>query len=773
MNQSSRSDQLAPIQGRGPYQLRSCSDLGAALEAAGIGAWHAEPGTGLIEATPQARALLGLADTETLSVARLLACIHPDDRDGLKAAAAAILATDTAASRLVEVRAMVGGALRWLRIQTAPPTAGAVPGGITGTIVDMTGEHQRHGATTGPERRLESELAAAWSMFRQLPVAIAVLDSQQRYLYCNEALATLTCLPADVLHHAEQAALLPEFHAATAAELERARDTGTPICERLIHTGLTDDGTPRWLRCSWIPLTDGGAQIPFIVLTIRDVTDHHQAQLELERHRENLAIQARELQMYFQHVPVGLAVIDDQLRYVRVNERFAEMSGQPVAAHPGQSVTALDPSSAPNAVTLIRRALDTGAPVLAAEFSSHGDHPTIAERWWRCSYIPLPKVDGCRQVVCMVQDITAAHRAGQELHDNERRMSALANSVPAMVWSAQIDGDTDYCNQRMCDYFGLPVSELHGDAWLNLIHQADRHDMRRAWREALNTESCFEAELRLRRHDGVHLWHRARIVPHHDGQGRVDRWYATAIDIDATKRTELDLADHARALERSNRELNQFASFISHDLRAPLRMVGTYLDLIAESVASPGQPFIDKAQGALDRMRQLIEAVLAYARLGREVSLHMAYVPAASLIDAACETLAPMVAEHGARIEVDQLPEVYADAVLLGQCVQNLIENAIKHGTAPVHLHIGAQQTDRAESWILRFADDGPGIPEDMRKRVFDPFFRLDAGTDGSGIGLAFGAKIVRLHGGDIWIEESDLGGAAFCLRLRARPCEQ
>lgn len=773
MSDTSRSDQLTPPATHlpEPHRLRPAADLGGALEAAGIGAWRADLASGTIDATAQARALFGLADAQTATPAELLDRIHPDDRGRLIAAATHIADPSTPRNHVIEVRAVNDGRIRWLRIQAHTSATGGSAADIVGTIAAMGSEETGH-VHSAAAHRLSAELATAWAVFCQLPVAIAVLDDDLRFVHCNDALATLIGLPLAALIRAEQATVIPEFHAATDATLERARTTGKPVYDHLVHTGLTDDGRPRWLRCSWIPLIDGDAKIPYVIATIDDVTEHHAAQLALAGHRESLSIQARELQAYFHHVPVGLAVVDQDLRYVRVNERFAEMSGQPAAVHPGRGIAELDPSCASNAVAHIRRALERQQPVLEVEFDSHGEDPTCPTRHWRCSYIPLPDPTDCNQaVICMVQDITIAHRAETAVRANERRMSALANSVPAMVWSAQAEGRTDYCNQRMCDFLGRAAPELYGEAWLGAVHEADRHRIRRAWREALNTGSRFEAELRLQRHDGVHLWHRARIVPHRDEQKRVDRWYATATDIDATKRTELDLADHARALERSNRELNQFASFISHDLRAPLRMVGTYLDLIAESVEPPGQAFIDKAQGALQRMRQLIEAVLSYARLGREVSLHMVYVPAASLVDAACETLAPVIAETGARIDVDPLPEVYADAVLLGQCVQNLIENAIKHGTAPVHLRIGAQQTGRAGSWILRFADNGPGIPEAMRKRVFDPFFRLDAGTDGSGIGLAFGAKIIRLHGGDIWIEESELGGATFCLRLHARPC--
>jgi PAS domain S-box-containing protein len=229
----------------------------------------------------------------------------------------------------------------------------------------------------------------------------------------------------------------------------------------------------------------------------------------------------------------------------------------------------------------------------------------------------------------------------------------------------------------------------------------------------------------------------------------------------------------ADALERSNAELSQFAYVASHDLSEPLRMVSSYLGLLRRryhgKLDDDADEFIDYAVDGAARMRTLIEALLAYSRAGRadeplekvELSLVAADV---------LRSLAAAMIEASAEIELDHLPDVLGNRGQLEQLLQNLVANALKF-----------RADGRARVWVrdegvahgmrqLAVADAGIGIAAEKREHVFEMFQRLHdrEAYEGTGIGLAVCRKIVERHGGRIWVDEREGGGAVFRFTLPA-----
>jgi signal transduction histidine kinase len=230
------------------------------------------------------------------------------------------------------------------------------------------------------------------------------------------------------------------------------------------------------------------------------------------------------------------------------------------------------------------------------------------------------------------------------------------------------------------------------------------------------------------------------------------------------------LSDRADDLERSNRELEEFAYVASHDLAEPLRSIASYLELIERRVEldDESKQFFAFVTDGAKRMRRLIDDLLHYSRTGRR-ELRRESVRADAIVDETLRGLAAEFEAAGATVERQELPVVDGDPVLLGQVFQNLMSNAVKFrdGEAPVVQVSARELPDR---WEFSVQDNGIGIPEDHAQSVFKMFQRLHHRDeyDGTGIGLSVCQRIVERHGGEIRVEPGPDGkGSRFVFTLK------
>jgi signal transduction histidine kinase len=239
------------------------------------------------------------------------------------------------------------------------------------------------------------------------------------------------------------------------------------------------------------------------------------------------------------------------------------------------------------------------------------------------------------------------------------------------------------------------------------------------------------------------------------------------------RRQRDELERRAGDLARSNADLDQFASVVSHDLLDPVNVISGYLELLRDRLG-PGLDvqsvdWLDRVSACAQRAHALVVELLGYSRLGGPES-RPEPVHAMALGDAladARENLTPLLAGSGSTVEVvGSLPPVAGARNELGRVFQNLITNAVVHGYGPVHITVTAhQEGDRV---VVRVRDDGAGLPIDQMERVFGLFER--AGGPGpeprTGLGLAICRRIVNRSGGHIWMEPNDGAGLSVLFTL-------
>ncbi len=292
--------------------------------------------------------------------------------------------------------------------------------------------------------------------------------------------------------------------------------------------------------------------------------------------------------------------------------------------------------------------------------------------------------------------------------------------------------------------------------------------------EIAATQGRFEEQGWRVRKDGSLFWADIVITALHHPSGELRGFSKVVRDITERKRAEEALARQSAELARSNAELEVFGNVASHDLKDPLRVIARTSRQLAERwrgrLDAESDAWLAETLDAAERMRTLIDELLAYSRANQQASVFVA-ADCATVFDTAVSNLRVSIEESGATVTRDALPVVTGDPVQLTQLFQNLVANAIKYrGEAPPRVHASAARD--AGAWTFSVRDNGIGVPPEHAGRVFDLFQRADdhSPVTGMGIGLAICKKVVERHGGRIWFESSPGAGTTFHFTLPAAP---
>ncbi len=286
--------------------------------------------------------------------------------------------------------------------------------------------------------------------------------------------------------------------------------------------------------------------------------------------------------------------------------------------------------------------------------------------------------------------------------------------------------------------------------------------------QRLNSEGELQARVvELERPDGTKIWLNLTevLLLDVDGDIVVD---VLIHDISHLQQTQGDVRGRLENLERSNKDLQSFASVASHELKEPLRAVRRYSELLQEDLAwdvpERARESLDFIGTGVARMQRLVDGLLEFSRVnagGRGFEA----CDCNTLIDEAIRSLQPVIEETGAKLRRDGLPTVLGDPAELEHVFQNLLSNALKFcGERQPEVSVSVRREE--ESYVFSVRDNGIGVEPGDAGRIFKIFTRLHPDKPGSGIGLALCQRIVERHGGRIWVESNVDEGAVFSFTI-------
>jgi PAS domain S-box-containing protein len=378
---------------------------------------------------------------------------------------------------------------------------------------------------------------------------------------------------------------------------------------------------------------------------------------------------------------------------------------------------------------------------------------------------PLPSATGI-YVVASIVDLTDRKRA-------EERLRLAVECSPTAIITVNRKGVITLVNAQTEVLFGYPREELIGKSVETLVPRRFRDGhagFRAGFLENPQARGMgVGRDLHGLKKDGTEVPVEIGLNPIESADGPLVM--ASIIDISKRKRAEYLLAQQREELERSNKDLEQFAYVASHDLQEPLRAVAGCVQLLQKHYQDRLDPradqFIGHTVDGCQRMQSLIDDLLTFSRVGRG-GRGDETVDCEAALAIAIRNLSVSIAESGARITSGQLPPVKGDPPQMATLFQNLIGNAIKFRRpgAPVHVQVGAVVRD--VHVVFSVADNGIGIASEHFERIFGVFQRLHTRREypGTGIGLALCKRIVECGGGRIWLESQPGDGTTFFFTL-------
>jgi len=391
---------------------------------------------------------------------------------------------------------------------------------------------------------------------------------------------------------------------------------------------------------------------------------------------------------------------------------------------------------------------------------------TVRRLVLRDTAVTIPSVRQRNEVGAIARAVAVFRDSLVEL-DRTSVLRVTADTMPAMIGYLGADRRIGFLNEEFGRRFDLAeadVGQLTGRPVDEVFARGSFPGIADLPRALAGEEVRFAFQLgdgeTLRDHEGTLRPHRAPGGPGEGG--RVLGVVALFTDVTDRKQIDRQLRHQAHDLQRSNEELEQFAYVASHDLKAPLRGIENLASWIEEDLGDKldgdTRTNMDLLRSRVRRLESLLSDLLAYSRAGRGDNV-VREVDTAGLVDELAVLVAP---PEGFRIEADpSLPTLRAAQAPLAQVLQNLIGNAIKHHPDPARGLIRVKADRRDHLYAFTVSDNGAGIPEQFRERVFGMFqtLRPRDEVEGSGMGLAIVRKLVERQAGTVWLAGGDAGG--------------
>ncbi|HEV3271648.1 MAG TPA: PAS domain S-box protein [Candidatus Methylacidiphilales bacterium] len=367
-------------------------------------------------------------------------------------------------------------------------------------------------------------------------------------------------------------------------------------------------------------------------------------------------------------------------------------------------------------------------------------------------------------------EVAERMRTADELKASFKEIGNLKSALDehAIVAITDSQGKITYVNDKFCAISKYTREELLGQDH-RIINSGfhSKEFIRELW-TTITHGKVWKGEIKNRAKDGSFYWVDTTIVPFLDELGKPRQYVAIRADITERKAAEHIVVERTTQLEEANKELQAFSYSVSHDLRAPLRHVLGFVEMLQKgagpSLSEKNLGHLTTISRAAKRMGNLIDDLLAFSRVGR-ADLQKTNVDLDQLVRETMKDFQTETKERNIAWEIHPLPHVRADPALLQMVLVNLLSNAVKFtgNRAEAKIEIGSVPDKNGKAAIF-IRDNGAGFNLKYAEKLFGVFQRLHSHDEfeGTGIGLANVQRIITRHGGRVWAEGVVDGGATF-----------
>lgn len=489
------------------------------------------------------------------------------------------------------------------------------------------------------------------------------------------------------------------------------------------------------------------------------------------RNEKELHLSEERFRAFMDTSPAIVIMKDTDSRYVYCNKNVEKLFGKPLSEIEGKTEFDLFPREEAEQFTASdREVLETGNPLIE-EYSAHDPQGKMHD-WWVFKF-PMLSSSGKKYVGMQILDITERKHAERNLEHERDLLQALMDSVPDTVYFKDTQSRFTRVNRRQAQFLGASSPE---EVVGKMDSDFQPHEL---------SQVFFEEEQQLIATDGAILdrveynptpegeprWLSASKAPLRDKEGNIIGLVGISRDITERKLAEIERENLINDLESRNAELERFTYTVSHDLKSPLVTIQGFLGYLEEDALAGNVERIrqdsKRIKEATSKMQELLAELLELSRIGRLMN-QAEEIPFGDIIQEALKIVEGQIQNRGIEVVLkSEFPKVYGDRVRIVEVMQNLIDNACKYmgDQQNPRIEIGHSMIGSEKAFFVR--DNGMGIEPEFHERIFGLFDKLDARTEGSGVGLALVKRIVEVHGGRIWVESDGKGkGATFYFTL-------
>jgi PAS domain S-box-containing protein len=759
---------------------------------------------------PQWCAISGLSAAQALGDGWLEA-VHPNDKERLSRGWQK--STQLSQASFSDYRFVrPDGTLTWVMGQAVPEmNAENRIVGYIGTITDITERKQAEEALRESERKLRA-------IFEQAPLGIAAIDSTTgRFLTLNPRYCKIAGYSeSEMLDHTFQEITHPDDLESDLDGLQRMRE-GQLRLFQMEKRYIRQDGSVVWVNLTSVPLWEApGTELQHLAM-VEDITERKQAEAALQASEQQLSL----IYANISDVLFYLAIEpDDHYRVVSVNSAFLRATGLTQDQVVGKLMHEVIPEPA-HALVFgnYKKAIQTKKIVDWEEVS---DYPS-GKKYGEVSIIPILDADGtCSHLIGTVHDITERKQSEEKLRRLADEFASLYEIAKEITVQSNLSTLLEIISDRAARLLNTSdaVIYLYDSAQDGLeLAAANLYVLPRGTRLKVG-EGVSSQVVRTRQPliiDDYRTWHQRRpeleqldvravaqvpLIYRDELVGvlgiaeigterkytladtRLMELLASQVAIaiknarlrteleDYSKELEIRVQERTTQLQIANRELESFSYSVSHDLRAPLRAISGFSEILARrhraSLNEEGQHYLDNIVQASERMGHLIDDLLTYARLGRS-RVRREPVSLASLLGEIARNMqAHLDKNHGTLNLSSDFPVVSGDQTLLSQVFTNLFENAFTYINPNLPPQVSVTWQSEEKQVVIKVSDNGIGIPLEYQEKIFNMFQRLHSEDKypGTGIGLATVKKSVELLGGSVWVESKVGAGSTFFIRL-------